>query len=44
VICLAGVLVLEQNDKWAVGGRYKALESLAVLSDDLARSLSAVTA
>lgn len=43
-ICLTGVLVLEQNDKWAVGGRYMALESLTVLSDDLARSLSAVAA
>ena len=44
VIRLVGALMLEQNDEWAVSRRYMSLESLASLSDDPVRRLSAVTA
>src|SRR5919206_1128930 len=33
IVRLAGALMLEQNDEWAVSRRYMSLESLAVLSD-----------
>ena len=33
IVSLAGALMLEQNDEWAVSRRYMSLESLAVLSD-----------
>src|ERR671916_1733636 len=44
VIRLAGALMLEQNDEWAVSRRYMSLESLASLSDDPVLRLSAVAA
>jgi putative transposase len=31
---LIGALLLEQNDEWAVRGRYMSLETIAPLSDD----------
>ncbi|WP_114189229.1 IS256 family transposase [Microvirga aerophila] len=44
VIPLAGALMLEQNDEWAVSRRYMSLESLSALSNDPVPRLSAVTA
>lgn len=42
---LAGAILLEQNDEWAVQrGRYMTLETIAPLSDDPIVRLSAVTA
>ena len=44
VVRLAGALMLEQNDEWAVSRRYMSLESLAALGDDPVRRLPAVAA
>jgi putative transposase len=45
IIRLVGVILLEQNDEWAVQrGRYMSLETIAPLSDDPIVRLSAVTA
>ncbi|MDE3164092.1 MAG: IS256 family transposase, partial [Acidobacteriota bacterium] len=45
VVRLIGVLLLEQNDEWAVQrARYMSLETIAPLSDDLAVSLPALAA
>ena len=37
IICLVGLLLLEQNDEWAVQRRYMSLETLEALSDDATR-------
>jgi transposase-like protein len=44
IVRLAGALMLEQNDEWAVSRRYMSLESLAVLSDAPRVSLPGVAA
>jgi transposase-like protein len=44
VVRLAGALMLEQNDEWAVSRRYMSLESLAALGDDPVLRLPAVAA
>jgi putative transposase len=44
VIRLVGVLMLEQNDEWAVSRRYMSLESLSGLSDDPILRLPAMAA
>ncbi len=45
IMRLAGAILLEQNDEWAVQrGRYVTLETIAPLSDDPIVRLSAVTA
>jgi putative transposase len=44
LIRLAGALMLEQNDEWAVTRRYMSLESLAALSDAARSRLPAVAA
>src|SRR5215217_4640492 len=44
IVGLAGALMLEQNDEWAVGRRHMSLESLAVLSDAPRVSLPGVAA
>jgi transposase-like protein len=45
IIRLAGALLLEQNDEWAVQrARYITLETITTLSDDPLVSLSAMTA
>ena len=44
VIRLAGALMLEQNDEWAVSRRYMSLESINSVSEDPIVKLSALTA
>jgi putative transposase len=44
VVRLAGALMLEQNDEWAVSRRYMSLESLAAISDAPRVSLPGVAA
>jgi putative transposase len=44
IVRLAGALMLEQNDEWAVGRRYMSLESLTAISDAPRVSLPAVAA
>jgi transposase-like protein len=45
VVRLIGVLLLEQNDEWAVQrARYMSLETIAPLRDDPAVSLPALAA
>jgi putative transposase len=44
IIRLAGALMLEQNDEWAVSRRYMSLESLAAISDAPRVSLPGVAA
>ncbi len=41
---LAGALLLEQNDEWAICRRYMTLETLAGLSDDPNVRLTAIAA
>ena len=42
LVRLAGALMLEQNDEWAVSRRYMSLESLAALGDAARIRLPAV--
>lgn len=44
VVRLAGAILLEQNDEWAIQRRYMSLETLAPISDAPAVSLPAVAA
>ena len=44
VVRLAGAILLEQNDEWAVQRRYMSLETLAPISDAPTVSLPAVAA
>ena len=44
IVRLAGALMLEQNDEWAVGRRYMSIESLAAISDAPRVSLPGVAA
>ena len=41
---LAGAILLEHNDEWAIGMRYMTLESIAPVSDNLTVKMPAVAA
>ena len=43
VVKLAGALMLEQNDEWAVGRRYMSLESITAVSNDPTIRISVLT-